>query len=225
STARSIKSAKQIAKLAGLGPLAICQNGAAIYDLEVDRLIAHSPIEQDLAGSIITKLRGEIPGIIFAIEKLERFIPENDFFANPILELTEDPVNDVLAVIDQPITKIICKHPTLPYEKLYEVATRACGHLVTTSSASKDWVDFQALGTSKASGLAHVSKILGIDQSESAAIGDQSNDVPMLIWANYSAATANANDEAKRAANWMAPANTENGVAAFIHHLIEKFNS
>ncbi len=225
STARSIKSARQFARSAGLGPLAVCQNGAAIYDLDNDRLIAHSPIERDLAGSIITKLRDQAPGIIFAVEKLDRFIPENNFFANPHSELCEDPVKDVLAVVDRPITKLICKHPNLPHEKLNEVAIATCGHLVTTTSASKDWIDFQALGTSKASGLEHASTILGIDQSESAAIGDQSNDVPMLIWANYSAATANANDEAKRAANWMAPANTDNGVAAFIHHLIDKFNT
>ncbi|NNN19178.1 MAG: Cof-type HAD-IIB family hydrolase [Acidimicrobiaceae bacterium] len=225
STARSIKSVRQIAAMAGLGPLAVCQNGAAIYDLDNDRLIAHTPIEQDMAISIISKLREQIPGIIFAVEKLDRFVPEHDFFAISVPDLFEDPIDDVLTEVDQPVTKIICKHPKLSHQELSEVAQAHCGNLVTTTSAGRDWVDFQSLGISKASGLAAVSRILGIDQSESAAIGDQSNDVSMLVWANYSAATANANDEAKAAANWLAPSNTENGVAAFIHHLIEKFNS
>ncbi len=225
STARSIKSTRQIASVGGLGPLAVCQNGATIYDLSNDRLISHTPVEQDLAGTIILKIRAQVPGVIFAIEKLERFIPEHNFFAAAAPGLSEYPINDVLREIDSPITKIICKHPRLSHFELKEVAENTCGHLVNTTSAGLDWVDFQALGTSKATGLAHAGQILGLDQSESAAIGDQSNDVPMLIWANYSAATANANDEAKAAANWLAPANTENGVAAFIHHLIDKFNS
>lgn len=225
STARSIKSTRQIAFAGGLGPLAVCQNGAAIYDLSNDRLISHTPIEQNLAGSIILKIREQVPGVIFAIEKLERFIPEHNFFASSVPGLFEDPINDVLSEVDGPITKIICKHSQLSHNELKEIAENACGNLVTTTSAGTDWVDFQALGTSKATGLAHAGQILGLDQTESAAIGDQSNDVPMLIWANYSAATANANEEAKAAANWLAPANTENGVAAFIHHLIDKFNS
>ncbi|MDA8081063.1 MAG: HAD family hydrolase [Actinomycetota bacterium] len=225
STARSINSTRQIASAGGLGPLAVCQNGATVYDLRNNRLISHTPIEQDLAGSIILKIREQIPGVIFAIEKLERFIPEHDFFAPAATGLFEDPINDVLNEVDRPITKIICKHSHLAHDELKEIAENACGNLVTTTSAGAEWVDFQALGTSKATGLAHAGQVLGFDQAESAAIGDQSNDVPMLIWANYSAATANANDDAKAAANWQAPANTENGVAAFIEHLIDKFNS
>ncbi len=224
STARSIKSVRQIASSGGLGPLAVCQNGASIYDLASDRLISHTPIEVDLAISIILNIREEVPGVIFAIEKLDRFIPEHDFFAISVPDLFEEPIKDVLAEIDRPITKIICKHPQLSHAELNDVAVGTCGNLVSTTSAGRDWVDFQALGISKATGLAHVGQILGWDQSECAAIGDQSNDVPMLEWANYSAATANASDEAKAAANWFAPANTEDGVAVFIDHLIHKFN-
>ena len=225
STARSIKSVKKIASSGGLGHLAVCQNGAAIYDLDSGELLSHTPIEKDLATSIISKIRRHAPGTIFAIEKLERFIPEHNFFSVSFPELFEDSVDDVLQEVDRPVTKIICKHPRLSHRELNEIAVDTCGTLVSTTSAGRDWVDFQAVGISKATGLAHVGKILGYEQSECAAIGDQSNDVPMLQWANYSAATANANTEAKAAANWLAPANNDHGVAAFINHLIEKFNS
>lgn len=225
STARSIRSARKFASAGELGPLAICQNGAAIYDLETDSLIHHSPIDRDISAGIIQEIREQIPGVIFAVEKLDRFIHENGFFTATDPDLPEKPVTDVLVEVDRPITKIICKHPDLAHEELKKVATHAFGDIVTVTSAGKDWIDFQALGASKASGLSRVCQILGYDQTECAAIGDESNDVPMLHWANYSAATANANEEAKQAANWLAPTNEESGVAAFIHHLINKFNS
>ncbi len=225
STARSIKSVRILALSGNLGPLAVCQNGASIYDTASGQLISHTPIEEGLALSIISTMRLKAPGIIFAIEKLDSFIPENNFFVTAPPGLFEKPVSDVMGYVDGPVTKIICKHPRLSHSDLSDIAKSTCEGLVSVTSAGRDWVDFQALGVSKATGLAHVGQLLGYNQSECAAIGDQNNDVPMLHWANFSAATANACEEAKAAAHWLAPANTEHGVAAFIDLLIDKFNS
>lgn len=224
-TARSIRSTRKISAGAGIGPLAICQNGAAIYDLDNDKLLSHTAIERDLAVTIISEIREQIPGVIFAIEKLEHFIPEEMFFPTPLPGLFETPVADIVKEIDRPVTKVICRHPKLDHATLRGVVEKACGTQADPTSAGGDWMDFQALGISKASGLALASEVLGIDRSEIASIGDQVNDVPMLLWANYSGAMSNGNAAAKAAANWIAPDNTNDGVAAFISHLLEKFNN
>lgn len=222
ATARSIRTTKKIAYLAGMGPLAICQNGAAMYDLENERLIYHQPLELDNSVQIINELRKCAPGVIFAVEKLDLFIPENEFFPTLLPGLTQDPVSDILSVVNEPLTKIICRHKKLNHKELSELAKTRCGHLADTTSAGGDWVDFQLKGISKAVGLARAAALLGIEQGETAAIGDQKNDVQMLEWAQFSAATNNAIDITKHAADWIAPANTKNGVAAFILRLIEK---
>lgn len=220
ATARSIRSTGPISFAGGLGPLAICQNGASIYHIESGELLFHNPIEQTDAEAIITKLKVELPGVIFAIEKLDQFIPENGFFITPLPGLVNEPVDEILAAINSPITKIIVRHPNISHKELKEAALSLCGRYAGVTSAGADWVDFQSPGTSKASGLKCVAEILKIDQSQIAAIGDQTNDIEMLKWASYSAAPANAHIEAKRAANWEAPTNINDGVASFIDHLL-----
>lgn len=222
TTARSIRSVRKISSNAGLGPLAVCQNGAAVYDLTKDSLVLHDPLPLDNAVQIIEDLRKSAPGMIFAVEKLERFIPEKSFFVSAIPGLTEVPVSDILDEIDGPITKIICRHPGVSHAELIRLGRSRCGHLADSTSAGGDWVDFQSIGTSKATGLEYAAKLLNVLQSETAAIGDQHNDVSMLRWASYSAAPDNAHEAAKKAADWIAPSNVNGGVAAFIELLLER---
>lgn len=221
STARSIRSTQAISLRSGLGPLAICQNGAAVYDVETKELLYHQPIEIINAISIISKLRTEMPGILFAIEKLENFIPEKGFFPAPLPGLTADPTDEILNEISEPVTKIICRHPAIPHRELKNRAYQQCHNFADITSAGADWVDFQATGISKATGLAFATKLLDIASDEVAAIGDNSNDVPMLEWVTVSAAPSNANAEAKLKASWIVPSNLDNGVAVFIEKIID----
>ena len=220
TTARSIRSTQSISLKSGLGPLAVCQNGAAVYRVETKELLYHNPIETVNALSIICELRTEMPGIIFAIEKLEKFIPEKGFFSTPLPGLIAEPVDDIIAEISEPVTKIICRHPTTPHRELKDRAYRHCHNFADITSAGADWVDFQASGTSKATGLAYAAKILNIGNDQVAAIGDNSNDVPMLEWVTFSAATSNANSEAKSSADWIVPSNLDSGVAVFLEKII-----
>lgn len=224
ATARSITSTKKISARAGLGPYAVCQNGAAIYDLDNNRILSHTPISKTNAETIVSLLKEKLPGILFSVEKLGTFIPEELFFPAPLPGLTTEPVKNILSHITEPITKIICRHPQISHRELWEVAFTYCGHLADTTSAGGDWVDFQAHGVTKATGLRQVAEKLGISQFETAAIGDQRNDEPMLRWARYSAAPFNASEGAKALASWIAPPHTEDAVAAFLDHVSAKFN-
>lgn len=221
STARSIRSTKPISLKSGLGPLAVCQNGAAVYKVETKELLYHNPIETVNAISIITGLKAKMPGTIFAIEKLDNFIPEKGFFPAPLPGLTADPVDEILDKISEPVTKIICRNPTMLHRELKDQAYQHCHDFADITSAGADWVDFQATGTSKATGLAIAAKLLDIAIDEIAAIGDNSNDVPMLQWVTLSAATSNAIAEAKLSADLIVPSNLDNGVAVFIEKIID----
>lgn len=221
TTARSIRSTQPISLKSGLGPLAVCQNGAAVYQVETKELLYHNPIEKINATSIISELKTELPGIIFAIEKLDNFIPENGFFSTPLPGLVADPVDEIRDEIYEPVTKIICRHSAISHRLLKDLAYKYCHNFADITSAGADWVDFQGTGTSKATGLALAAKILNIASDEVAAIGDNSNDVPMLQWATFSAATSNANSEAKSSADWIVPSNLDNGVAVFIEKIID----
>lgn len=75
-------------------------------------------------------------------------------------------------------------------------------------------------GCSKGEALTWLCGHLGIDVSDSVAFGDSTNDIEMLETAGLGVAMANGYDDAKRAANMLAPANDEAGVAVVLEDLL-----
>jgi hydroxymethylpyrimidine pyrophosphatase-like HAD family hydrolase len=61
-TARSPRSVRHIAREAGLNGLAICANGAAVFDLDEGRIDLHTPLRQDVAQRLVTGMRSLVPG-------------------------------------------------------------------------------------------------------------------------------------------------------------------
>ncbi|PWQ83351.1 haloacid dehalogenase, partial [Stenotrophomonas maltophilia] len=66
---------------------------------------------------------------------------------------------------------------------------------VELTHSGAPYMEMAAAGVSKASALAQLCAIDGIDASEVAAAGDAFNDVAMLTWAGTALAPANARTE------------------------------
>ncbi|KRM71272.1 sugar-phosphatase [Lacticaseibacillus brantae] len=73
---------------------------------------------------------------------------------------------------------------------------------------------------SKGNGLADLANHLGIDVSETMAIGDQANDLSMLEYAGTAVAMGNAIDAVKNIANVVTETNINDGVAKAINDLV-----
>lgn len=71
----------------------------------------------------------------------------------------------------------------------------------------------------KASALLELTKLLGVDCREVLAIGDHQNDIEMIQEAGIGAAVANATEELKKAADYVADARCVDGVL----EIVEKF--
>jgi hypothetical protein len=81
-------------------------------------------------------------------------------------------------------------------------------------------IEFNAPGISKASGLEEVCQILHVPMDETVAVGDSLNDLAMIARAGFGVAMGNAQEEVKRAADWIAPTNEEDGVAEVIRRYL-----
>lgn len=79
-----------------------------------------------------------------------------------------------------------------------------------------EYLEFLDERADKGLGLAQIADNLGIITDHIAAIGDYSNDVGMLRFAGTSGAVANANAEARAAADFHVASNNDGGVAEFI---------
>lgn len=86
-----------------------------------------------------------------------------------------------------------------------EIGLRYRGRLDTVITFP-EYLEFIALGVSKAAGLEAVASYYGIDRTEIMAFGDGNNDISMLEWAGLGVAMSESTPGAKNAAAMVAPA-------------------
>ena len=67
-TGRPPRSLAPVAARIGLGGIAICANGAVIWDLDAATVLDTSPLAAEAAAGLVRGLRQAIPGVLFAVE-------------------------------------------------------------------------------------------------------------------------------------------------------------
>jgi hypothetical protein len=75
-------------------------------------------------------------------------------------------------------------------------------------------------GMSKAVGLAWLAEHLHISPAEVLAVGDNDNDVEMLLWAGIGVSLSNGSPAALAAADWIAPSVTDDGAAVALERFV-----
>jgi hypothetical protein len=75
-------------------------------------------------------------------------------------------------------------------------------------------------GVSKWSGVLHVAELNGIAREEICAVGDDVNDIPMILAAGLGVAMGNALEEVKAAADRVAPGHDSDGLVAVVDWLM-----
>lgn len=75
-------------------------------------------------------------------------------------------------------------------------------------------------GVTKWSAVVDVAKSVGIDPETICAVGDDTNDIPMLRCARFGVAMGNASIDVQAAANWVAPSHDEDGVADLVDRIL-----
>lgn len=81
-------------------------------------------------------------------------------------------------------------------------------------------IEMNPKGANKGYGVSMVCRLLGLEMSQAIAVGDSFNDLSMIRQAGLGVAIGNAQEEIKAAADVVAPANEEDGVAWIIKKYI-----
>jgi Cof subfamily protein (haloacid dehalogenase superfamily) len=217
---RPVRSMGPLAARVGVGGIAICANGAIVWDLDKGTMLDWSPLAADLAVRLVHDLREAIPGALFAVE-LERGFGREAGWSDGLRPATAGVLEaDALELITGPVTKLLVRHATLPFDEVAERARRAVGDDAVATWAGLRLVEISAAGVTKASALERLCRRLGIDACEVVAVGDMPNDLAMLDWAGTGVAVANAAREVLDAADEVTAANTEDGVALLLERIL-----
>lgn len=220
-SARPPRWMRPLAEATGHGGVAVCANGAVIWDLHADALLETRALAPPVAADVVRRLKPALPDASWAVETADTFGHEPGY--RPHWPVPDGTVVDAIeALLTAPVTKLLLRHDYLPADALVEVAVERLGDLAqpTHSNSEGSLLEISAAGVSKASALARLCAERGIDRAEVIAFGDMPNDVPMLEWAGHAVAVANAHPDVLAAADEVTLANDEAGVAQVLERLL-----
>ena len=205
----------------GFAPMAVCANGAVIYDPSSDRILSARTLPVDLLAELAEIATRVIPGAGLAVERVGRSAHDSatpQFVSSPGYEHawlnpdnTEVSMSDLLSApaVKLLIRKAGARSADMAEELVKHVAVQ--GDI--TYSTNNGLIEVNPIGTSKATGVEEVARPLEITAEDVVAFGDMPNDVPMLRWAGLGVAMGNAHPEAIAAANEVTAPNTDDGLA------------
>jgi Cof subfamily protein (haloacid dehalogenase superfamily) len=206
--------------------IAICANGAAVYDLHRDLLLEAFPLAERDARAVVAAVRDAVPGTTFAVERTGGFHYEPEYAAAwAEADSLVGPIEELLGSdADQPVLKLLARHDSADPDTFLAAARGAAGeHAEFTRSSPSALLEISGVGVSKASTLARCCAERGITADEVIAFGDMPNDLAMLSWAGTSYAVANAHPEVLAATTHRTSANEDDGVAHVIEAILADY--
>ncbi|MET7476472.1 Cof-type HAD-IIB family hydrolase [Streptomyces sp. NPDC005648] len=220
-TGRAVPWTRHILDDLGYEGLAVCGQGAQVYDAGQHRLLTSVTLDRQLAGVALAKIEAEVGPLYLAAGRdgLEGEVLVGQGYALTG-ELPTTPLTDVADLWSAPLNKIYIQHPTLTDDELAEAAQAAAGGFVNVAMAGAGIVELLPLGLSKATGLSLAARRLGLKAADTIAFGDMPNDIPMFGWASYGVAMAGAHEELKAVADEVTASNDEDGIAVVLERLL-----
>ncbi|MER8028764.1 HAD family hydrolase [Streptomyces bauhiniae] len=220
-TGRAVPWTRHILDDLGYQGLAVCGQGAQVYDAGQHRLLTSVTLDRQLAGVALAKIEAEVGPLYLAAS---RDGLDGEVMVGPGYAVTgrlpAKAFTDAADLWEAPLNKIYIQHPTLTTDELADAASRAAGGFVTVVMAGEGIVELLPLGLSKATGLSLAARRLKLKAADTIAFGDMPNDVPMFGWAAHGVAMANAHAELKAVADEVTASHEEDGIALVLERLL-----
>ncbi|MFE0434828.1 HAD family hydrolase [Streptomyces nigra] len=223
-TGRPAPRVRPLLDLLGSRGLAVCGQGAQLYDAGRNRLLWSITLERDLAETALGKIEAEVGQVYAAVDQDGvdglTLIEPGYLMPHPTLPAVRVRHRDDLWC--EPISKVLLRHPTLSDDELAATARAVVGSLATVTMSGPGTVELQPCGITKATGLALAAEHLGLGPHETIAFGDMPNDIPMFDWAAHGVAMANAHPELKAVADEITLSNEDDGIAVVLERLFAR---
>jgi Cof subfamily protein (haloacid dehalogenase superfamily) len=196
--------------------IAVCANGALVYDLHTESVVEEHLLEPEIAAEVVRALRDSLPGLAFGVERGERGFAHEPSY-RPGWDTNDKLVAGLDDILQDPMAKLLARHPELDPDTLLSRAREVVGELATLTHSSREGLlEISAAGVSKASTLELICRERGFSAADVVAFGDMPNDVPMLSWAGWSVAVANAHPDVMAVVDEVTASNDDDGVAVVL---------
>jgi Cof subfamily protein (haloacid dehalogenase superfamily) len=208
--------------------LALCANGAVLYDVVADRVLWARQIDRDTLAFVADAAHRTLPGCGIAVERVAAGAfddVDSQFLAEPgyshAWEDDDSGRTDRAALLSSPAVKLLVRAPGMTSEEMVAALGPAVGDAVDlTFSHPGGLVEASSPGITKATGLADVAGADGLDASDVVAFGDMPNDIEMVRWAGHGVAMGNAHPALIAVADEVTASNADDGVARVVERWV-----
>jgi Cof subfamily protein (haloacid dehalogenase superfamily) len=219
-TARPPRWLDELADAVGGHGVAICGNGAFVYDVAAREVVDQRGHDVDVMAEVVADLRAAVPGIVFAVERADGLGREHEY-AYVEEHHGGHTVGTFEEITTTPVGKLLARLPGAPSDAFLRDVLEVVGDRVELGySGAIGLAEMTAAGVTKASGLAAWCDEQGIAASQVWACGDMPNDLPMLAWAGRGFAVSNAHPDVLEAAGEVIASNDDDGVAQLLESLV-----
>lgn len=231
ATGRRLGNTLPLVEALGVRELLVVHNGVVVADPVGRRALVQSGICPSVAEEIVDKLEAwSVNYIVYTGESagekvlapsgrwqepenlLSHYLGEAAEFAEKI-KITSPPVR--LAIIDLP-----AKVDPLYAEIKRDYAGQVSALLFGAVRDAWRGIELLPAHSNKGVGVAYVAERLGISPAETVAVGDNINDLEMILWAGLGVAMENGSPLLKEKAAMIAPSNDQDGAAFIIEELL-----
>jgi HAD superfamily hydrolase (TIGR01484 family) len=187
----------------------VASNGAVLFRHPPMEVVHEETFD---AAPAVKAVLAEHPDALVAVEergvgyRVSSHFPEGELSGEMI-------ITEVDEIVSGPVSRVIVRDPGATAEDFVDLAARLGLHGTDYVVGWTAWLDLSPVGISKASGLEHVCRELGVAQADVLAIGDGRNDIEMLGWAGRGVAMGQAVEEVRAAADAVTDTVHEDGAA------------
>ncbi|WP_406453582.1 Cof-type HAD-IIB family hydrolase [Streptomyces sp. NBC_00876] len=221
ATGRAVAGARELFARLDYRGLAVCGQGAQLYDAGAGRMVHAVTLDRELADAALGKIEAQVGRVFAAVDQAgadgRTLIEPGYLLPNPAMPAHRTRYRDELWAA--PVIKVLIRHPELDDDALAAAAGAAVGDLATVALSGPHTVELQPYGVDKGTGVALACEHLGVDPAAGIAFGDMPNDLPMFRRCGYGVAMANAHPDLLAAADEVTLPHEDDGVAVVLERV------
>ncbi len=223
ATGRMYQPSNRFAQELGLSVPLICYQGALIREPFNGNVIWHKPLSVPIARKVIETARqmGTHQYVYVDDEMyVEEIIEKDEWYAQRNgVEL--NLVEDFLTFLKRQPTLIAARGEPVEIDRLIAHLNASFGSGLLVTKVHSSFCEIGHPTSGKGNALKYLAKLLGIEQSQTVAVGDGPNDISMLKWAGLGIVIGNAPEEVTTAADWVVGTETRDGFAQAMEKLLD----
>lgn len=199
---------------------AVCSNGAIRVRFDERSGASASKVRTFDPTELIDLVVEKIPGALIGLEVPGSFLLSGPFPPGELIETHRvAPIGELRGT---EAIKLVIRAPGMDRDD-FQGLVDALGipERYECSVGWTSWADVLPLGVTKASGLQELAEDLGIPACGTIAIGDGTNDLPMIRWANLGVVMGGASRQIKAEGDHVTGAVENDGAAAVIRAVLD----